>query len=157
QALEMRRIRLRVTWDGRPAPSVDAPVPLFFGTGTLYNRDGREYLVKAFPVSVRFDTARVHLACYFPMPYFRSARIELVGTGGAPVPGARWSVRFQPYTGPRNHVAYFHATYRDHPNPEPGQDLVLLDTRDTEGGGDWSGHLVGTSFIFSHRAALGTL
>src|SRR4029077_19698389 len=29
--------------------------------------------------------------------------------------------------------------------------------RQVEGGGDWSGHLVGTSFIFSHNANLNTL
>ena len=29
---------------------------------------------------------------------------------------------------------------------------MLLDTRKTEGGGDWSGAFVGTSFIFSHNA-----
>src|SRR5207237_56750 len=34
---------------------------------------------------------------------------------------------------------------------------VLLDTRITEGGGDWSGSFVGTSFIFSHQADFGTL
>jgi hypothetical protein len=34
---------------------------------------------------------------------------------------------------------------------------VLLDTRKVEGGGDWSGSFVGTSFIFSERAVLGTL
>src|SRR5439155_10231497 len=54
-------------------------------------------------------------------------------------------------------VGYFHATYRDHPKPELGKDLVLLDTRQTESGGDWSGQLVGTSLIFSHRANLTTL
>jgi hypothetical protein len=52
---------------------------------------------------------------------------------------------------------YFHATYRDHPAPEPGKDLVLLDTREVEGSMEWSGQLVGTSFIFSHRANLTTL
>jgi hypothetical protein len=66
-------------------------------------------------------------------------------------------VRYQPYVDPPNHVAYFHATYADHPTPELGQDLVLLDTRKVEGSEDWSGHLVGTSFIFSHRAVLNTL
>ncbi|MGH7297284.1 MAG: hypothetical protein ACRELB_20260, partial [Polyangiaceae bacterium] len=30
--------RIRITWDDRAAPSVDAPVALFFGAGTLYNR-----------------------------------------------------------------------------------------------------------------------
>ena len=38
---------------GRPraTPSIDAPVALFFGAGTLYNRDDREYLVKSFPMT----------------------------------------------------------------------------------------------------------
>jgi hypothetical protein len=155
-AIALGRARLRITWDDRAEPSVDAPVALFFGTGTLYNRDNREYLVKAFPVHVRFDARQVHLACYFPMPYFRSARIELIG-GTEAVPNVSWSLRWCPLKEPDEHVAYFHATYRNHPNPEPGRDLVLLDTTQVEGGGEWSGHLVGTSFIFSRRAVLNTL
>jgi hypothetical protein len=150
------RARLRVTWDDRKQPSIDAPVALFYGTGTLYNRDGREYLVKGFPIHVRDDGKRVHLACYFPMPFFRSARVELVGPDTA-IAEVLWSVRTVPYEGPANHVAYFHATYADHPKPESGKDMVLLDTRKVEGSEDWSGHLVGTSFIFSHRAVLNTL
>ena len=225
QAIEFGRARLRITWDELPRPSVDAPVALFFGAGTLYNRDEREYLVKGFPISVRFEqpgharlrsprmvnapgalepasgalipslspsegervpdvpaTAlakaeagvrenkdgsdapnapladeRVHLACYFPMPFFRSARFELVGPGETNLSGIQWSVRYHPLKDPPGQVAYFHATYRDHPHPEPGKDLVLLDTLEVEGGGDWSGNFVGTSWIFSHRAVLNTL
>ncbi len=156
-AIALSRARLRVTWDDRQQPSIDAPVALFYGAGTLYNRDGREYLVKAFPVNVRDDGQRVHLACYFPMPYFRSARIELVGSETEAIPEVRWRVRFAPYHDPANHVAYFHATYTDHVRPEPGKDLVLLDTRKVEESEQWSGHLAGTSFIFSHRANLTTL
>lgn len=156
EALAFGRARLRLTWDGSPKPSVDAPVALFFGAGTLYNRDNREYLVKAFPVNVRFDAQRVYLACYFPMPFFESAHLELVNPGETPI-SVRWSVRYAPFNGSPDQVGYFHATYRDHPEPEPGKDLVLLDTRETEGGGDWSGQFVGTSFIFSDRAVLSTL
>jgi hypothetical protein len=156
-ALAFGRARLRVTWDDRKQPSIDAPVALFYGTGTFYNRDGREHLVKGLPVHVRDDGERVRLACYFPMPFFRSAKIELVGHDTQAIPEVVWSVRTVPYTDPANHVAYFHATYADHPTPEAGKDLVLLDTQKTEGGGDWSGHLAGTSFIFSHKAYLGTL
>jgi hypothetical protein len=151
------RSKLRVTWDKRPDASVDGPVALFFGAGTLYNRDDREYLVKAFPVHIRFDVERVYLACYFPMPFFRSARFELLNEGAAAIPQVRWSIRYTPFKDPANHVGYFHATYRDHPAPVPGEDLNLLDTRQIEGGGDWSGHLAGTSVIFSHRANLTTL
>ena len=155
-AVQFGRVRLRVTWDSRASRSIDAPLALFYGAGTLYNRDEREYLVKAFPVHVRFDAGRIYLACYFPMPFFRSTKIELLGAG-SPIFGVRWSVRYAPYKDSWNQVAYFHATYRDHAEPEEGKDLVLLDTREAEGGGDWSGHFAGTSLIFSHRANLSTL
>ena len=157
QALAFGRARLRVIWDGRQAPSIDAPLALFFGAGTLYNRDGRDYLVKAFPAYVRFREARVELACFFPMPFFTSAQVELVGPPGDPIHDVAWSIRCQPFADSPSSVGYFHATYRDHPTPEPGQDLVLLDTRTTEGGGDWSGSFVGTSLVFSDRANLRTL
>jgi hypothetical protein len=156
-AVSFGRAWLRVTWDGREKPSIVAPVALFYGAGTLYNRDGREYLVKAFPVSVRFDAERVYLACYFPMPFFRSARVELKEDGPTPIAGIRWNLRYQPYNDAISDVGYFHATYSDYPRSEPGKDLVLLDTREAESGRDWSGQLVGTSLIFSHRAEFTTL
>jgi hypothetical protein len=156
QAIELGRARLRVYWDDAPYASIDAPLALLFGAGTLYNRDSREYLVKAFPVSIRFDQNEVHLSSYFPMPFFRSARIELVNQSDSPL-AVNWSLRYAPLKDSPGQVGYFHATYRDHPNPIPGEDLVLLDTRTTESGGDWSGHLVGTSWIFSERAVLNTL
>jgi hypothetical protein len=157
QALAFSGARLRVTWDNRSEPSIDAPVALFYGAGILYNRDNREYLVKSFPMVIRYDKDRVRLSCYFPMPFFRSARIEVEGTPDATVSDVQWSVRTLPYKDPPNQAAYFHATYRDHPTPELGKDLMLLDTRQTEGGGNWSGSFVGTSFIFSHDAVLNTL
>ena len=161
EAVPFSRARLRVTWDGRPEPSIDSPIALFFGAGTLYNRDGREFLVKAFPVNIRFDDQRVYLACYFPMPFFHSARIELAPPedpqSQQQFSDIHWSVRYVPLHAARNQVGYFHATYRDHPNPEPGKDLVLLDTREAERASEWAGHLVGTSFIFSHGANLSTL
>jgi hypothetical protein len=157
QAVVLGHARLRITWDERTHPSVDAPVALFFGSGTLHNRDHTEYLVRALPVHIRFDDQRVHLACYFPMPFFRSARIELVGATELPIDDVHWAVRTVPYTDPPNHVGYFHATYRDHADARPGHDLVFLDTRAAEGGGDWSGSFVGTAFIFTDRGVLNTL
>lgn len=147
-------VRLRITWDGREHPSVDAPTALFFGTGTFYNRDDKEYLVKGFPIVVRFADKRAHMACYFPMPFFKSALIEVEG---ANIPGIEWKIRYAPFHDPPNHVGYFHATYKDHPEPEAGQDLVLLDTTKVEGGGGWSGSFVGTTYIFTHNAELSTL
>jgi Protein of unknown function (DUF2961) len=156
QAAAFKSVHLRVTWDGRPQPSIDAPIALFFGAGTLYNRDNREYLVKSFPSSIRFTQDRIYLVCYFPMPFFRSARIQLVGAGQQ-IDGVEWQVRSMTLQQQANQLAYFHATYRDFPDPPPGKDLVLLDTGDMEGAKQWSGSFVGTSFIFSHHADLRTL
>ncbi|HKE24289.1 MAG TPA: DUF2961 domain-containing protein [Bryobacteraceae bacterium] len=156
RAFEFSNTRLRITWDGRKRPSIDAPAALFFGAGILYNRANKEFLVKSFPMVVRYDSDRVVLRCFFPMPFFRSARIELSGSG-TEIAGIKWRVRYVPLHDPPNQLAYFHATYRDHLTPQRGHDLVLLDTTQTEGGGDWSGSFVGTSFIFSHDAVLNTL
>ena len=113
QAVSFGRARLRITWDDRSHPSVDAPIALFFGAGTLYNRDNKEYLVKAFPVHIRFTDGRAEFACYFPMPYFKSAKIELVGNGEDATHRCAMEIAaWQPYNGPANHVGYFHATYR---------------------------------------------
>ena len=142
-AIAFGRARLRITWDGLPHASVDAPVALFHGAGTLYNRDDREYLVKAFPANIRYGSGRVHLSCFFPMPFARKARIELINSGPDPIGDVRWSARTGPLPEPMESLGYFHATYRDHPNPVPGEDMVWLDTRETEGGGDWGQPSVG--------------
>jgi hypothetical protein len=157
QAIAFGRGKLRITWDQRNEASVHAPVALFFGAGTLYNRDDREYLVKAFPSFIRFGKEQVELSSLFPMPFFDSARIELIGGPKHSISNITWSIRTQPLKEPPAVVSYFHATYKDHGYPERGKDLVLLDTQNTESGGDWSGNFIGTSFIFSDRAVLNTL
>jgi hypothetical protein len=155
-AHDLETAHLRIAWDGHRDPSVDAPVPLFFGTGTFVNRANAEFLVKSLPAVVRFTGSTLELSMFLPMPFQRSARIELVG-GGAAVPGVTWQVRSTPYTDAPNEVGYFHATYVDHGTPTPGKDLVFLDTTQAEGGGDTCGSFVGTSFTFSDAAVLGTL
>ncbi|HKU40019.1 MAG TPA: DUF2961 domain-containing protein [Polyangiales bacterium] len=155
QAVALARARLRITWDDRAEASVDAPLALFFGSGSLYNRDARPWLVRGLLTNIRFTDDAVELASYFPMPFEHSARVELLGASEAG--RIEYELRSEPHDEPLEWSAYFHATYRDHAAPEPGRDLVLLDTTQTEGGGDYCGAFVGTSFIFSDRAALGTL
>ena len=155
QALAASRARLRISWDDRREPSVDAPLALFFGTGSLYNRAKKEWLVKGLLSSVHFTGGDIEFASYFPMPFFSGARIELVADTA--LANVRSEIRSEPYSGPTNWVGYFHATYRDHTTPVEGQDLVILDTKAVEGGGDFCGAFTGMSWIFSDRAVLGTL
>jgi hypothetical protein len=158
KAIDLERLRLLVTWDDSKYASIDAPLCLFFGAGTLYNRENDEYLVKGFPINIRYDynNKKVELACYYPMPFFRSARFELAGVSPDNAEIA-YEIRYEPLTTPVNQSSYFHATYKDIPQPEPGKDMVYLDTRGIEGHDEWSGNFAGTSFIFSHDAFLGTL
>lgn len=149
--------RLRIWWDNAPAPSVDAPVGLFFGTASLMRDPGQEYIVKSFPMTVRFNDGTFEFATYFPMPFLKSARAEIAENTGASISNIQWSVRSEPLNAPANSVGQFHATYRDFPSPERGRDLVLLDTRQTEGGGDWCGQLVGTTYQFTTTGNLATL
>jgi hypothetical protein len=149
--------RLQIFWDDRREPSVDAPVGLFFGTGSLLRDRQQEYIVKSFPMTVRCESGRVQFATYFPMPYHKSARITLTNAAGKVIDGIRWDVRREQYTDSPNWVGLFHATYRDFPHPERGKDLELLDTRKVEGGGDWCGHIVGTTYTFTRNGNLNTL
>ncbi|MBL7185533.1 MAG: DUF2961 domain-containing protein [Phycisphaerae bacterium] len=77
RAYDFGKCRLRITWDRRWHASIDAPIDLFFGAGHLYNSNNREYLVKGFPLVIRYDDKNVYLSCYWPMPFFRHAKIEV--------------------------------------------------------------------------------
>ena len=156
-AVDFGRCKLIINWDNRWRPSVDVPLDLFFGAGMLHNSDNREYLVKSLPITIRYSRDSVHLACFWPMPFFENANVVLQEKSGKEVQGIHWEIITVPYTDPMNHVAYFHATYSDHPSPQKGVDLTFLDTRSVEGGGDWTGHFVGMSWIFSRRGVLNTL
>ena len=128
------RAWLRIVWDGRAQASVDAPVALFFGAGTLYNREKAEFLVKAFPVHIRFHEGRADLACYFPMPFFQSAHLELIGNGEGAVTDVRWRARFAPLRERPEQVGYFHATYRDQGVPANRARISSCSTRERDGG-----------------------
>jgi hypothetical protein len=158
KAEDLEHLKLQVTWDEAKYPSIDAPLALFFGAGTLYNRENKEYLVKGFPINIRFDyiSKKVELACYYPMPFFKSAKFELAGVkpDGTEI---SYEIRYESTNNTASQSSYFHATYIDIPKPELGKDMTYLDTRGIEGEQDWSGSFVGTSFIFSHNGSLGTL
>ncbi|MCB0666284.1 MAG: DUF2961 domain-containing protein, partial [Saprospiraceae bacterium] len=157
QAIDFGKNRLLITWDHRWHASIDVPVALFFGTGHLYNPENKEYLVQGFPINIRYDADYVYLSCYWPMPFFENARIELEERCGQGFSQIEFRVKTLPLAEPTAGMSYFHATYSDHPHPALGKDLTFLDTDLVEGGGPWSGKFVGMSWIFSHDGVLRTL
>ncbi|MCB0836587.1 MAG: DUF2961 domain-containing protein, partial [Bacteroidetes bacterium] len=157
QAYDFGKNRLKITWDHRWHASVDVPLDLFYGAGHLYNPENKEYLVKGFPFSIKYAEDYVYLSCYWPMPFFENAEIRLIEQSDKTFEDIQLKVKTMPFKGSPNRIGYFHATYKDHPNPVEGKDLTFLDTRQVEGGGDWSGNFVGMSWIFSHNGVLSTL
>jgi len=158
KSINLERVRLQITWDDRMYPSVDAPLCLFFGAGTFFNREKKEFLVKGLPINIRYDYVnnQVELACYYPMPFFKTAKFELAGIS-PDNSEVSYELRYEKLKTASNCNAYFHATYKDMPKPELGKDMTWLDTRGMEGHQEWSGSFLGTSFIFSHNANLNTL
>jgi hypothetical protein len=114
--------------------------------------------VKGLPVNIRYDYTgnKLELACYYPMPFFKTAKFELTGIQPDDAE-ISYELRYERSKIPANRSAYFHATYRDISKPELGQDMTWLDTQGAEGHQEWSGSFLGTSFIFSHNANLSTL
>src|SRR5690606_22325786 len=119
-----------IAWVGLVQVSVVAPLCLFYGTGTFYRGVKKEYLVQGFLLNIRFDYAKneVDLCCYYPMSFFKSAKIEI---GGIKLPDTEisYEIRYEPFTAAANTSSYFHATYKDVPKPVLGKDMTFLDTR----------------------------
>ncbi len=145
---------LRITWDDRQYPSVETPLALFFGVGMLHKEMDE---IRAFPVRIYYKGARIFLESRFPMPCFRSARIELLNANPDWEGMLTYALQYEPLSTPSQYLSYFHASYVDHPSPSMGKDLVFLDTEQVERGeteeGDWTGAIIGTSCIVSHAGS----
>ena len=111
----LRRLVLRAYWDGESRPAVEAPLGDFFGVGF------GERKFQSLPVGMTDDD----YYCYFPMPYFKSARLTLTNEGQKPVT-VSWDVRRNALPAEKN-LAYFHAKWR-RVTTERGKHVTLLET-----------------------------
>jgi hypothetical protein len=101
----LKKLVLRMYWDGETAPSVESPIGDFFGLGL-----GDYFLFESVPLSVAGDKA---LNCFFPMPFRKHARITVANDGQEDVDAFYFNIDYQAL--PRDLSAdtlYFHAQYR---------------------------------------------
>src|SRR5277367_2268708 len=73
ERFHLKKMVLRMYWDGETSPSVETPVGDFFGLGL-----GEYFLYQSVPLSVGGDKA---LNCFFPKPFQKHARITLTNEG----------------------------------------------------------------------------
>lgn len=125
----LRRILLRFYWDGEENPSVEAPVGDFFGTGFGY----KHYIAQFIGMTSG------GYYCYFPMPFNKSARIEVVNETGQEIYAFYYHINYYKLENPlENDVAYFHAQWnRDIRTDYDGNYTIL----EAEG----EGHFVGVN------------
>ncbi|HZP81998.1 MAG TPA: DUF2961 domain-containing protein [Chthonomonadaceae bacterium] len=122
----LRQTVLRVYWDGAKRPGIEAPVGDFFGVGFGDRR------FKALPAAMT-DEGYV---CFWPMPFARSARLELVNTGRKALDTVSWKVSYMPLKKPMADAGYFHAQWHRQ-TTTAGEPFHILQT-------SGRGHYVGT-------------
>jgi hypothetical protein len=116
---------ITMTWDGKPSPQVEAPVGVFFG--------GYRKALNASFSALLFGYSPSSMYCYLPMPYWKSAKVEIENRGKHAVKLVKASIQFKPaaaYAYPQKECGYFYAHYnRAFPRTE-GHDYTYL---------EWSG------------------
>jgi hypothetical protein len=107
----LKKIVLRMYWDGEALPAVESPVGDFFGLGL-----GEYFLYESGPLSIGSQKA---LNSYFPMPFRKAAKITVTNEGQEPVSAFYYNIDWQKHASIPEEAAYFHAEYRQ-AVPAPG-------------------------------------
>ncbi len=103
--MHLKKMVLRMYWDGETSPSVEAPIGDFFGLGL-----GQYFLYSSKPLQVGADKA---LNCFFQMPFQKSARITVTNESDQPVGSFYFNIDYQAYPNKLpGDPLYFHANYR---------------------------------------------
>jgi len=105
EPFHLKRIVLRIYWDGETTPSVEAPIGDFFGLGL-----GLYYNWDSAMLSVGNQKS---LNCFFPMPYRKHARITVTNDGKLPASSFYYNIDYRTDSHPLPaDTLYFHAQYR---------------------------------------------
>ena len=124
ESFHLKKIVLRIFWDGESSPSVEAPIGDFFGLGL-----GTYFLYQSAPLAVGGDKA---LNCFFPMPFQKQARVTVTNEGRERVGALYWNIDYHTYRAPLPaDTLYFHAQYRQAaPNKAIAGNKTNLDGKD---------------------------
>ena len=103
--LHLKKLVMRMYWDGEDTPSVETPVGDFFGLGL-----GQYFLYESIPLNVASDRA---LNSYFEMPFQKHARITITNEGKEAVDSFYFNIDYRAYPQPLPaDTLNFHAQYR---------------------------------------------
>ena len=101
----LKRIVLRIYWDGEETPSVEAPIGDFFGLGLGYYNPWQSEMLSVGSIK--------DLNCFFPMPFQRHARITVTNEGKRLIKALYYNIDYRTdQTTLAPGTLYFHAQYR---------------------------------------------
>jgi hypothetical protein len=118
----LRKILLRMYWDGEEEPSVEAPIGDFFGIG-----HGVTHNYVSAPLQMSPQDGK-GFNCWWPMPYGDGARIEVENQGEMSVESFYYYVDYDEYDGLEGDLGRFHAAWRRE-NPTDGISDKGMDNR----------------------------
>ena len=124
----LRDLVIRIYWEGSKVPSVEVPLGDFFGLG-----HGKRYQVCSAPVCVGENDRALN--CYWPMPFYKHARVELYNNGQRSIRRIYFNIDYDLGQIPPDQ-ALFHAQFRrvkelpPKPFTKTGKDnFVMLETQ----------------------------
>ena len=132
-----QELMLRMFWDGRERPGVEAPLGDFFA-----NCFGERREVISLPVIVE-DADSYNT--FWRMPFRKSARIEIENQSDKPLSLLYFNIDWIKLDDLPRDTPYFYAQYRQEYPVENGKDYVLLETTG-------KGHYVGTVLAVRMRS-----
>ncbi len=136
-AANAQEMLIRIYWDGREKPDVEAPVGDFFA-----NCFGKRMEVISVPVIVE-DADSYN--CFWHMPFEKSARIEIVNQSEKPIRKLYNNVDWIKKKSLPENTMNFCAQYRQEYPAKKGEDYLVLDA-------EGKGYYVGTVFAVRTRS-----
>ena len=130
---ELNALTLRIYWDGRKEPGVEAPLGEFFAVG-----QGKPAPVESIPVQVSPSGS---LTSFWRMPFAKSARIVVSNDNPDRTAGLYWQIDWMELAELAEETPYFHARYRQDYPAGAGDYLIA----DLEGRGTYVGTVMSTT------------
>lgn len=123
-----RKALIKITWDDQDTPSVLVPFGDFFCIGNSYpgNFSSLPFNVSLKPEEAGKFGAPCSVSCYFPMPFNKKAKIEIVNDNELPFI-LYFNIDYEMYGEPLpEDTAYFHAAWhRENPCNGWGPELQV--------------------------------
>ncbi len=116
----LQNVNIQIYYDGEATPSVDAPIGLFFGGGTI---DAVKF--QSLPVGV--DNTTDEMYCYFPMPFENSFELKLVNNSIYDLSNVEVVTEYESLNTDISNVGYFKTQFKQEYPTTTDQDFNFLE------------------------------